>query len=128
MNDNDLDALLRKSLASSEKPAQELVNTLKTKLIEERYTMKTKKIRKPMVVAAAVVATLSLSVVAFAQPIWQVVQTRVIEGEQYVEDFTMMVSDDGATIMGSVLIGNEDGGIGRVVVEIDGEEVVWHGE
>jgi hypothetical protein len=124
MKDNkfDIDAILQKSLASSEKPAPELLSRIKYKLSEEEYRMKRKNFKIPSVAAVALIAVFSLSVVAFAaQPVWQYVQTRIIEGQQYVEDFTVMKSDD-EDIMSLTSTGNGD--MGRVVVEIDGEQKV----
>ena len=86
--------------------------------------MKNKRILKPSIaIAAALIATLSLSVVAFGGPVWRYLQTRVVEGEQYISELIMMESDDGF-IMGSVVPGEAEGR-GRVVVEIEGEQVVW---
>ena len=120
----DVDALLRKALKSSEKPDEALIRKLKNDLNKERYSMKNKRaMRFSVAVAAALIVTLSLSFVAFGDPVWRRLQTRVVEGEQYISEVIVKVSDDGI-IMGGIVPG-EDGGSGRVVVEVDGELQVW---
>jgi len=120
--DYDVDALLRKALASSEKPDEALVQKLKSNINEERYTMGKRKVVKfSVAVAAALIAALSLSFIALGNPIWRTLQTRIVEGEQYITDVVMKVSDDGV-IMGSTMRGEGDG---RVVVDVEGELQVW---
>jgi len=122
----DVDALLQKALGDSEfeKPNPELLHKLKNRSNEERYSVKNKRMIKPSIaIAAALIATLSLSVVAFGEPIWRYLQTRVVEGEQYVTDFFLKESDDGFVMGGlTPLEGFEDG---RVVIEVEGELQVW---
>jgi len=120
-NNHDVDALLRKALESSEKPDLALVNKLKYDLYEERYSMKNRKIKLSVAIAAALITALSLSFVAFGDPVWRVLQTRIVEGDQYISDFVLKESDDGF-VMGRVTMATEESGdTGRVVVEVDGE-------
>jgi hypothetical protein len=108
-------------MKSSEKPDADLVRKLK---YEERYPMKNRKLIKPSAaVAAALIATLSLSVVAFGGPAWRYLQTRVVEGEQYITGLVMMESEDGTIVAGSIETIQE--GDGRIVVEVEGELQVW---
>ena len=76
----------------------------------------TKKIKRPVAVAVTIAATLPLSVAAFAAgQIWRQLETRIIQGEQYVEHFKRWVSEDGYLIEGSLSIENYvlPGGMGR---------------
>jgi len=119
----DMDALLEKALGSSafEKPSPELLSKLKYRSNEERCSVKNKRMIKPSIaIAAALIATLSLSVVAFGEPVWRYLQTRVVEGEQYITDYFLKESADGYLVAGSMTPaeGFEDG---RIVVEIEGE-------
>ena len=128
-HDYDVDALLQKALGSQEfdRPSPELVHKLKHKLSEEKHSVINKRIIKPSIaIAAVLIATLSLSVVAFGEPVWRYLQTRIVEGGQYVEDFFLKESDDGFIRGGMTPAEDlEDGGIGRLVVEVEGELQVW---
>ena len=100
------------------------LEALKSKLAkidEESLDMKnTKKIRRSMVVAASLAATLSLSVAAFAAaPLWRQLETRITQGEQYVEHFERWVSEDGATMGASSI--DPDASV-PIIIEVDGEE------
>ena len=124
--DNDMDALLRRALKSSDKPDNELVQKLKIDAKKERYNMGNRKIMKfSVAVAASLIVVLSLSFVAFGDPVWTRLQTRVLEGNVEV---TMKVSDDGitaGTVVTMTTIEGEMGSDGRIVVEVDGEIQVW---
>jgi len=123
---HDVDALLRKALKSSEKPDEALIEKLKYNLNEERYPMKKRKVMKfSIAVAAALTVILSLSFVAFGDPVWRRLQTRVVEGGEFVSDVTVKVSEDGFTMGSLVIIEGEFGSDARLVVEVDGEIQVW---
>jgi len=114
----DIDNLLKNSLSFSEKPSEDLVQKVKYEFIKERNDMKKRRFTKPMVVAAALAAALSMSMVVFAaQSGWRPLQTRVIEGDV---EFSLKVSEDGT----SQIMSMSRGYSGRVVVEIEGEEQV----
>lgn len=86
--------------------------------------MKNKKFARPSIaIAAAVIAVVSLSAVAFARPIWRQIQTTILEGQEYISEFTMKESEDGV-LMGMTAIAENVDEMGRVVVEIDGEPVI----
>jgi len=121
----NVDTLLRGALQSKEKPDTALVHELKYQLNEERCIMKNRKFAKPSLVAAVLIAVLSISVFAFAMPaIWRHLDTRIVEGEEYMSNFTMKVSEDGTEmVMGAEFHGDVlDGGL--VKVEADGEYIV----
>jgi hypothetical protein len=120
----DVDALLKKSLGDSEfseKPSPELIRRLKYEVNnKERNTMKMKKFMKPsMAVAIALITVLSLSLAAFGGSVWRQLQTRIIEGEGFISEYTVMESDDGYTMSSAML--SEGSENERLVVEIEGE-------
>jgi len=120
----NVDTLLREALESSEKPGAALVHKLKFNLNEERYVMENKRtIRPSRIIAAALIAALSITAIAFAAPaVWRQLDTRVIEGEDYVRNFEMKVSEDGMTAVTSLEM---DWNVeGPVIVEVDGETMV----
>jgi len=121
----DVDTLLRGALQSKEKPDTALVHELKNQLNEERCIMKSRKFAKPSLVAAVLIAVLSISVFAFAMPaIWRHLDSRIVDGEDYMSNFEMKVSEDGTeTLIGAEF--NQDileGGLVRV--EVEGEYMV----
>lgn len=121
-NKPDIDSLLKRALSSNERPSTELIDQIKNTSPKEITTMKNIKFKKPIVAAAALLlTTLSVGAVAYGSELWRQHQTRIVEGHNYVSDFTMKTSPDGYTISGIELTGTE---MGRVVVEIDGEEQV----
>jgi len=121
---NNVDTLLRNALKSSETPDLNLVHKLKYNINEERYTMKNRKIMKPSLVAAVLVGVLVVSAAFAAPAIWRHLDTRIIEGEDYISNFEMKVSEDGiTTVMGAEFHTNPLEG-GLVKVEADGEYMV----
>jgi len=127
---NDVDAILKKALNSPEEPSPELLHKLKK---GEDHPMKNRKFVKPsMAVVAALIAALSISVVAFAAApvVWRYLDTRVIQGEGFVNHFSVRVAevaDDEELSIFQIEIDSEalaaaDGG--AVIVEIDGESMV----
>jgi len=109
---------------------------IKLRLIEEEEKlnmMKPNRLKKPSVVAAALVAVLSLSVVAYAAApaIWRHFDTGVVQGEEFVTDFFVAEIDmpDGTTSVGMAIdVDREahqaaDGG--AIILEVDGEEWVY---
>ena len=122
-NKPDVDALLRNALRSTEEPAESLVHKIKNDINKEKRNMtKRKTIKFSVVLAAALIATLSLSVVAFGEPVWRQLQTRILEGGDYVQEFFVKESDDGVLMGGIKLDENFDG---RLVIEVEGEAQVW---
>jgi len=85
---------------------------------EERVYMKNRTFRKPLVAAVVALAVLSVSAVAFAGPIWRQIETRIVQGEQYVEHFAIYESADGYT-MGTMHI--DHNASVPIVVEVEGE-------
>ena len=122
----NVDALLREALESSEKPNAALVHKLKFNLNEERCVMKNKRtIRPSRIIAAALIAALSITAIAFAAPaVWRQLDTRVIEGEDYISNFGAKVSEDGSESVMSAEFhaGPLEGGL--IKVEVDGEYMV----
>jgi len=122
--DNDMDALLRRALKSSEKPDVELIQKLKIDANKEKNNMNKRKVMKfSVAVAAALIAALSLSFVAFGDPVWRRLDTRIIEGYDFVSEVIVKESD--GIIGGMIIIEGEMGRDGRLVVEVDGEIQVW---
>ena len=120
----DVDALLRNALESKEKPDTALVRKLKFNLNEERYIMKNRSFFKPSMVAAVLVVALMVSAAFAAPAIWRHLDTRIIEGGDYISNFEMKVSEDGTTmVMGAEFHTNPLEG-GLVKVEADGEYMV----
>ena len=95
---------------------------LKTNLIyKENLDMK-KSFKMPFAVAAALAVTLSLTVVGLAATAWRYLDTRIIEGEEYVHNFTVKESEDGNYLIWSTEI--DPDATGPIVADVDGEEVV----
>jgi len=121
----DVDTLLRNTLKSSEKPDTDLVRKLKNHTNnEEMYIMKNRKIMKPSLVAAVLIGVLAVSAAFAAPSIWRHLDTRIVEGEDYISNFEMKISQDGTTtVMGAEFHTNPlDGGL--VKVQADGEYIV----
>ena len=106
---------------------------IKSRLEEEQFTMyRPISLKKMAVIAAVLVGILSLSVAAYAAApaIWRHLDTQVIEGEEFINDFWVAEIDmpDGTTSIGSnISIDHEAleaAGGGAVIVEVDGEEWV----
>ena len=106
---------------------------IKARLEKEKYIMQRPRSLKKMVVIAAVLAgilSLSVAVYAAAPGIWRNLDTRVIEGEEFVNEVWVAEIDlpDGTTSMGSHIDIDrealEAAGGGAVIVEVDGEEWV----
>jgi len=98
------------------------LEALKGKLINrERFVMN--RIRKIPIAAATIAIVLSLSVVALAATAWRYLDTRIIQGEEYVQNFVARESDDGTLEVRWELDPNASGPIvaeiedGRVVIE-----------
>jgi len=100
------------------------LETLKGKLTkidkEENPNMKSRIFKRTIMIAAAIIATMSLTVAAFGETVWRYLETRVIQGEEYVKHFSIMESEEGT--MGSIEIDMDSEG--PIVVEIDGVQSV----
>ncbi|MCL2856546.1 MAG: DUF4367 domain-containing protein [Oscillospiraceae bacterium] len=99
------------------------LDALKAKLTtEERFAVN--KIRKmPVAVAAALAVVLSLSVVALGATVWRHMDTRIIQGEEYVRHFSMQEATDGSGFtMGSLDI--DPNASGPIIADVEGEKVV----
>jgi len=97
------------------------LDALKSKLTnEERFAMNRIK-KMPVAVAAALAIVLSLSVVALAATAWRYLDTRIIQGEEYVRSFTVVEGNDGSQIWGMEI---DPDATGPIVAEVDGERVV----
>jgi len=98
------------------------LKALRAKLInEENPTMK-KAMKMPFVVAATLVVVLSFSVVALAATAWRYLDTRIIEGEEYVSNFVVKESEDGNYQIWGVEI--DENASGPIIAEVDGDEIV----
>jgi len=126
----DVDMVLQESLGCSEKPDAALVHRLKNK---ESYDMKKSTARRSAVAAALLVGVLSLSAVVYAAvpTIWRHFNTSVVQGEEFVNEFSVAEVDlsDGTTSdVIHVDIDREafeavDGE--PIVLEVDGEEWIY---
>ena len=120
-----MDAILQKTLKSNERPDDTLLQNLKYGY-EKGYTVKNKKIMRPfMVIVAALIAALSVSAVVFAAApiVWQYLDTRILQGEEFVEEFSIRVSEDGKySVMVTVI--DAENIEGALIVEVDGEPMV----
>ena len=116
----DVDTLLRNTLKSSEKPDMALVHKLKNYEKEERCTMKNRKFMKSSLVAAILIGVFVVSAAFAAPAIWRHLDAQIIEGEEFVNEFTVKESEEG-TIWGiDVDMEALEAAGGRVVVEVDG--------
>lgn len=108
---------------------------IKNRLLLEKGNVnmrKNKRMRRPAFVAAVLAIMLSVSAVVYATvpAIWRHFDTRVVQGEEFVDDFWMAEIDmpDGTTSVGGGLAINrealEAAGGGVIIVEVDGEEWV----
>jgi len=86
---------------------------------EESVIMTKVKFKKPLIAAIIVALVLSATGVVFAASPWRQLETRVVEGEEHVSDFGVMVNEeDGTAMMWTDMDTDTDD---RVVVEIEGE-------
>jgi len=87
---------------------------------EESVNMTKVKFKKPLIAAIIAALVLSATGVVFAatQP-WRQLETRVVEGEEHVQDFGVMVNEEESTTMMWVDMDTDTDE--RVVVEIEGE-------
>ena len=98
---------------------------LKKKLLkikeENAMMMKNRGLKKPAIaIVAALTVTLSLTAVALGDQVWRYLQTRVVEGEELVEEFFVKELDENTTISGITFSPDARDG-GRIVVEVEGE-------
>lgn len=107
---------------SQEKTLEVLQSKLKNFREGEIHMKETnKRFRKPVAIVAALVAILSLSVIAVAAgPVIRYLETRVLQGEDYV---SMLVAKEGEN-WSMVGIEISENATGPIIVEIDGEMVV----
>ena len=127
MSDSDKDFLekCRKIDFSAESKNFEanLAALLGGKKTEERVNMKRFSAKKIVIAAAIAVLALSGTVLA-ASPMWRPVETAIIQGEQYVEHFSVYESDEGYTMGLLTLTDTNSGTSEAVVAEIDGRREV----
>ena len=98
------------------------LKTLKTNLINKENLAMKKSLKMPFAVAASLAVALSLTVVGLAATAWRYLDTRIIEGEEYVHNFVVKESEDGYyQIWGAEI---DPDATGTIVAEVDGEEVV----
>lgn len=88
----------------------------------KRHFTKTK---KTVIFTVAAVLAMSVTVLAASQTLFNRVDTRIIEGEEYVNEFMVKVSEDGTE---SIMVMDLDPDAGVVVAEIDGETMVIRDE
>ena len=126
----DVDTILKGALRGSEKPSPKLI----TKLKKESYTMKKRRFVKPSIaIAVALIAALSVSVIAFAAApiIWRYLDTRVVQGEEFLDLFSVRVSEDGTMSVWSIVFDSEaiqNADDSAVIVEVDGVTMVLRDE
>ena len=101
------------------------LDVLKEKLLrnneEEYVVLKTRKLKKPIAVAAALILVLSMSAFAFGEPVWRYLETRIIQGEQYVHYFAAWEAAPYTSMIQMTIDPNAQG---PIVVEIDGAIVL----
>ena len=135
MNNEDFLAKCRSIDPSAEVDRGKNLDAIKTRLKkeeEQNIMSKNKKFRRPAVAAALLAGLLSLSIAVYAAApaIWRYFDTRVVQGEEFVNNFFMGEIDmpDGTTSVGiGVDIDREAleaAGGGAVIVEVDGKEWV----
>ncbi|MCL2235420.1 MAG: hypothetical protein FWB98_03135 [Defluviitaleaceae bacterium] len=135
MSDKEFLAMCKAFDPSAEVDKERQLENIKTRLKqEERVIMnKNRRLKRPVAaIIAAVVAITSLSVVALAgiPALVRHLDTRIIEGENYIIHFEAHETDDGGILMGiqwaqtQGIFHTEILPTERVVVEIDGEERV----
>jgi hypothetical protein len=95
---------------------------LKTKINYEGNPIMKKIKKMPFAVAATLVIMLSFSVVALAATAWRYLDTRILQGEEYVHHFTVSESEDGTIQIWATEI--DSAASGPIIAEVDGEEVV----
>ena len=123
-NKPNVDTLLQKALgrqAYSETPSAELLQ----KLRGEQYPMKNKRMLKPsMLVAAVMIAVLSMSVIVYAAApvVWRYLEVRFIEGEEF--DFTIKESECGSKTVMSIDAEALQDAEGPVVIEVGDDMTV----
>ncbi|MDR2167454.1 MAG: DUF4367 domain-containing protein [Clostridiales bacterium] len=94
--DYDLDAMLSQALESTEKPAPALLSKIKDG--ESGASIRSTRFRKPSLafaVTLAVVLTLSAATFAAAPAIIRYFDARIISGQEFVNDFRPIESEDG---------------------------------
>ena len=134
MNDDFL-AKCRSLDPSSEIDREKNREIIKARLLKEEENVimfKNKRIRKPAVVAAVLIAVMSLSAVVYAAApmFWRYFDTQVVQGEEFVTGFWMaeMEMPDGTmSVGGGIDIDREAleaAGGGAVIVEVEGEKQV----
>jgi len=111
------------------------LKALKERLLlseEENINMvKNRRFKRPAAVAAAIAAVLSLTVAVAAAPsIWRYLDTRVMEGEEFLSEFVVKQSEEGYTITGMSIDRDalDAAGGGAIVVEVEGETMVLSDE
>jgi len=107
-----------------------------TQLEEEKYNMNNgKRFKRPIALIAALVAVLSLSVVAFGDTIWNYIEVRIVQGEEHVNHLRMMTGptttgydeERGAVTSQSIFMIESDidrDAEGPIVIEVDGRQMV----
>jgi|GEM_PF-5474349 len=94
---------------------------LKEKLSKKPY----RRLRPSLALVAVLITTLSLSVIAFGDQAWRYLQTRVIEGEEFVAEFFVREAADGSTVESGIIVGaTPEAFSARIVVEVDGQKQV----
>ena len=135
MKNDDFMAKCRSLDPSAEIDTEKNRNIIKNRLLEEEENVimfKNKRMKRPMVVAAVLVAIMSLSAVVYAAVpmFWRYFDTQVIQGEEFVTDFWIaeMEMPDGTMSVGGALNIDrealEAAGGGAIIVEVDGEKQV----
>ncbi|MCL2575821.1 MAG: hypothetical protein FWE33_05245 [Defluviitaleaceae bacterium] len=123
-SDNDFLARCKNIDFAAEVNHAQNLESLKAKLnYKERADMKERKFKKPVVLAAAVIAAIMLPVVALAAgPIWRYLETRVLQGEEYINHFAVRDLGDGVAVSEIEFNENANGIRGPIRVEIEGRE------
>ncbi|MCL2854103.1 MAG: hypothetical protein FWE21_00630 [Defluviitaleaceae bacterium] len=122
MTDKDFLKMCKAIDPSAGVDRQKQLATIKTKLEkEERFVMKKNKtFRRPIVAAAVLVGIMGLSVGAYAavNGNWRQSEIRVLEGEQYVNEFFRKENLDEGIAMGGMDIDRY--ATSPIVIEVDG--------
>jgi len=136
MKNDDFLAMCKSIDPSVEVDRKKNLEEIKTRLLkeeEQNIMINSKKVRRPAVIAAALIAVMSFSAVVYAAvpAVWRLFDTQVIQGEEFVNDFFIgeVTLPDGTTSVGGGIDIDrealEAAGGGAVIVEVDGEEWVY---
>ncbi|MCL2574453.1 MAG: DUF4367 domain-containing protein [Defluviitaleaceae bacterium] len=125
MKNDDFLAMCKSIDPSAEIDREKNLAEIKNRLSidEERIIMmKKRKFRKPAIAVAVLIGLLSLSAATYAAVVWRDLDTRIIQGEEYVNSFTVQESSDGSYQVWGMEI--DPNATSPIIAEVDGEQIV----